>query len=101
MFVFRELVGLPACERNVPSGVWGFGSGRRFGSSLISSPLPRSIGHAAAGDLIDNYNYNPRSRRLNRELLVRDRDPALFAALAPRFEEIAQECRAWRMSASA
>jgi phosphatidylserine/phosphatidylglycerophosphate/cardiolipin synthase-like enzyme len=38
-----------------------------------------------------SFNYNPRSRYLNHELLVRSRDPQLFAALAARFEAIAAE----------
>lgn len=38
-----------------------------------------------------SFNYNPRSRYLNHELLVRSSDPALFAALAARFDQIAAE----------
>ena len=38
-----------------------------------------------------SFNYNPRSRYLNHEILVRSRDPELYAALSHRFDEIAAE----------
>lgn len=36
-----------------------------------------------------SFNFNPRSRWLNREILLSSRDPAIFAALEERFEQIA------------
>lgn len=36
-----------------------------------------------------SFNFNPRSRWLNREILLSSRDPAVFAALEERFEQIA------------
>lgn len=38
-----------------------------------------------------SFNFNPRSRHLNHELLVRSRDEALWDALNHRFEEIAAD----------
>ncbi|WP_380875625.1 hypothetical protein ACFB49_05370 [Sphingomonas sp. DBB INV C78] len=38
-----------------------------------------------------SFNYNPRSRWLNREILLRSEDPALREALAERFDLIAGE----------
>lgn len=51
---------------------------------LVETPAERSA-------WFGSFNYNPRSRYLNHELLVRSRDPQLFAALAARFEAIAAE----------
>jgi hypothetical protein len=41
-----------------------------------------------------SFNYNPRSRYLNRELLVRSREPVIVEGLAARFDEIAGEIEA-------
>lgn len=51
---------------------------------LVETPAERSA-------WLGSFNYNPRSRYLNHELLVRSREPGLFAALAARFEAIAGE----------
>ena len=39
-----------------------------------------------------SFNYNPRSRWLNREILLASRHPAIVGALAQRFDEIAAAC---------
>jgi hypothetical protein len=39
-----------------------------------------------------SFNYNPRSRWLNREILLSSRHPAIVGALAARFDEIAATC---------
>lgn len=39
-----------------------------------------------------SFNFNPRSRYLNHELLVRSTDAGLFAAFRERFETIAAQC---------
>ena len=41
-----------------------------------------------------SFNYNARSRYLNRELLVRSREPVVVGGLAARFDEIAGEIEA-------
>jgi hypothetical protein len=41
-----------------------------------------------------SYNYNPRSRWLNHELLVESRDPRLVEPLSARFDQIAEEVSA-------
>lgn len=42
-----------------------------------------------------SFNYNPRSRYLNHELLMRSVEPALFHCLSARFEDMAQEAESY------
>ena len=42
-----------------------------------------------------SFNFNPRSRHLNHELLVRSTDPRIAAALGARFEAIAAEAASY------
>lgn len=55
---------------------------------LVSEPQQRTA-------WFGSFNYNPRSRYLNHELLVRSREEDLWATLSRRYDQIAAEIAEW------